>query len=179
MRHKLYAAYGSNLNLRQMKFRCPGAKLCGTGVIENYELQFKGLPYRAYATIAPREGCSVPVAIWEISKQNEISLDRYEGFPSHYFKEDVSVNCGGEEIKAMVYFMNLKMDFGLPSPYYYATVQEGYRNCGFDAAILEKALQESSARYYSSCPQQESLLDTVDDEDVTEDASEWCESDPF
>lgn len=38
---KLYVAYGSNLNLKQMAYRCPTATLVGTGVIENYELQFK------------------------------------------------------------------------------------------------------------------------------------------
>ena len=37
---KLYIAYGSNLNLNQMKYRCPTAKLVGKGTIENYELQF-------------------------------------------------------------------------------------------------------------------------------------------
>lgn len=43
MKSKLYIAYGSNLNLRQMKYRCPTAKLVGKGTIENYELQFKGM----------------------------------------------------------------------------------------------------------------------------------------
>ena len=38
---KLYVAYGSNLNMEQMKGRCPGSVFLGTGVIENYELQFK------------------------------------------------------------------------------------------------------------------------------------------
>ena len=44
MSKKLYIAYGSNLNLKQMKYRCPTAKLVGKGVVENYELQFKGMP---------------------------------------------------------------------------------------------------------------------------------------
>ena len=44
MSKKLYIAYGSNLNLKQMKYRCPTAKLIGKGVVENYGLQFKGMP---------------------------------------------------------------------------------------------------------------------------------------
>lgn len=36
MSKRLYVAYGSNLNIRQMKYRCPGAKLYGRGVIEDY-----------------------------------------------------------------------------------------------------------------------------------------------
>ena len=91
MSKRLYVAYGSNLNFRQMKDRCPTAKLYGTGTISNYELQFKGNSESAFATIAPKEGSSVPVAVWEIKPQDERSLDRYEGYPSHYFKQDVPV----------------------------------------------------------------------------------------
>ena len=42
MSKRLYVAYGSNLNFEQMKYRCPTAKLYDTGIIEGYELQFKG-----------------------------------------------------------------------------------------------------------------------------------------
>ena len=111
MSKRLYAAYGSNLNIQQMASRCPGAKLYGTGVIENFELQFKGQPHGAFATIAPKDGASVPVAVWEISKRNEQALDRYEGYPSHYFKQDVPVQLDGKEVTAMVYVMNLILKF--------------------------------------------------------------------
>ena len=39
---RYYIAYGSNLNVRQMKFRCPTAKIVGTAVIGDYELLYKG-----------------------------------------------------------------------------------------------------------------------------------------
>ena len=61
---KLYVAYGSNLNREQMRYRCPTAKFVGTGIIEGYELQFKGALHGACATIAPKEGAAVPVGIW-------------------------------------------------------------------------------------------------------------------
>ena len=44
MSKRLYVAYGSNLNIRQMQHRCPTAKLYGTGTVSDYELQFKGQP---------------------------------------------------------------------------------------------------------------------------------------
>ena len=53
MSKRLYVAYGSNLNIRQMQHRCPTAKLYGTGTVSDYELQFKGQPNCAFATIAP------------------------------------------------------------------------------------------------------------------------------
>lgn len=55
MEKRYYIAYGSNLNLRQMKMRCPTAKVMGTAVIKNYELLFKGSLTGAYLTIEPKE----------------------------------------------------------------------------------------------------------------------------
>ena len=63
----------------------------------------------------------------------------YEGFPNHYFKKDVPVQVGGREVSAMVYVMNLRMNFNLPSPSYYSTVYQGYRDCGLDTSALEQA----------------------------------------
>ena len=135
MSKRLYVAYGSNLNFEQMKYRCPTAKLYDTGIIEGYELQFKGEPTCAFATIAPKENASVPVAVWEIQPRDEMALDRYEGYPSHYFKQNVPVQLGGEEVSAMVYIMNLKRQFGMPSPHYYQAVLEGYHDCGLDTDL--------------------------------------------
>lgn len=194
MSKRLYVAYGSNLNIRQMKYRCPGAKLYGTGVIEDYELQFKGQPHSAFATIAPKEGACVPVAVWDISEKNEQALDRYEGYPSHYFKQNVPVQLDGEEVNAMVYIMNLKMGFGLPSPYYYETVYEGYNNCELDTDVLDKAVMESTVQFYASHrqPEPQQTLFEQEDEDYflsepedydgyepDEDEQAMDESDPF
>lgn len=175
MSKRLYVAYGSNLNIRQMKYRCPGAKLYGTGEIKDYELQFKGHPDSAFATIAPKEGASVPVAVWEIQPRDEKSLDRYEGYPSHYFKQNVPVQLDGEEVNAMVYIMNLKMGFGLPSLYYYQTVYEGYNDCGLNTDVLNRAVKESSARFYSYyCRQnsQQTLFDAEEEDDTISDEDE-------
>lgn len=171
MSKKLYIAYGSNLNLGQMKYRCPTAKLYDTGVIENYELQFKGMPHCAYATIAPSEGKSVPVALWELQPRDEKLLDRYEGYPSHYFKEDLPVKINGEEITAMVYIMNLKQQFGLPSESYYNTVRQGYKDCNLDLNVLNDAVNESAEKYYEQIEQNSpfDLFDEDDSEDIATD----------
>ena len=83
---KLYVAYGSNLNKNQMRGRCPESEFVGTGVVENYELQFKGSLHGAHATIAPKEGSSVPVGVWKIQKRDESRLYLYEWYnPKGYF----------------------------------------------------------------------------------------------
>ena len=193
MSKRLYVAYGSNLNIRQMQHRCPTAKLYGTGTVSDYELQFKGQPNCAFATIAPQEGSEVPVAVWEIQSQDERSLDRYEGYPSHYFKQNIPVQLDGEEVDAMVYIMNLKMKFGMPSPYYYQTVLEGYHDCGLDTEVLDRAVRNSAQNFYkdySQKSQQQTLFDLHEseyedeefdgeEEEFADEEAELDESDPF
>lgn len=52
MADKLYFAYGSNINLEQMDYRCPDATVVGPVVLENYELLFRR---GGFATIVPKE----------------------------------------------------------------------------------------------------------------------------
>ena len=145
MRKKLYIAYGSNLNQGQMAWRCPTARYVGTGMIEGYELKFKGRPNGAYATIDPKKGGTVPVAIWEIQPYDEFRLNQYEGYPNNYFTKNIPVKIGNQEVTGMVYIMNLRAQANLPSDKYYDTVEQGYKDCGLDTAYLEAAKERSKA----------------------------------
>lgn len=95
MEKRYYIAYGSNLNIRQMKYRCPDARIIGTAVLRDYELLFKGSKTGAYLTIEPKEGGVVPVAVWEVSESDESALDRYEGFPVFYYKKEMKMEIKG------------------------------------------------------------------------------------
>ena len=53
MENTLYFAYGSNINLGQMEYRCPDASVVGPVVLEGWELLFRR---GGFATIAPKEG---------------------------------------------------------------------------------------------------------------------------
>lgn len=143
MSGKLYIAYGSNLNLEQMKYRCPTAKFVGTGVLENYELQLKGSLHNAHATIAPKSGAAVPVGVWEIQSADELRLDRYEGYPSYYFKQELDIRMGDRTIRGMAYIMDQRMEFGNPSQRYYDTLFQGYLDCGLDVDVLNRAVDDS------------------------------------
>ena len=129
--------------MQQMRVRCPTAKYLGSGVVENYELQFKGSPRGAHATIAPKQGSSVPVGVWKIQTGDEKRLDLYEGYPNYYFKRTVPVTMEGRTIRGMAYIMDLKQDFGLPSANYYNIVEKGYRDCGLNTRVLEQALDQA------------------------------------
>ena len=115
MAKKYYIAYGSNLSVEQMADRCPDAKVVGTAILYGWQLLFKGC-----ATIEPNPEKNTPVLVWEISERDEQRLDRYEGFPSFYYKKDLEVETfpmdGGEPVMltAMVYIMDEKHTCGMP-----------------------------------------------------------------
>lgn len=147
---KYYLAYGSNLNIIQMRYRCRTAKVVGTAVIEDYELLFKGSQTGAYLTIEPKKGSQVPVAVWSVEEPDEQSLDRYEGFPTFYYKKEMTVTMKGiksgkEYVRtAFVYIMHEDRPVGIPSKYYVQTCLEGYRTFGFDNQILLDAVKRSA-----------------------------------
>lgn len=116
---KLYIAYGSNMDEKQMEFRCPDAGVVGTGVVEGYSLLFRGKQDRAYATIEPEEGYWVPVLVWEISEADEERLDQYEGYPKLYYKKEIPVLMNGEQKKAIAYTMDERNPLNKPSSGYY------------------------------------------------------------
>ena len=143
MNEKIYLAYGSNMNTEQMALRCPTAKVLGTAVLKDYRLVF-----RAFASIEPHEGAETPVLLWIIKPLDELALDRYEGYPSHYRKETVEVELDGETVEAMVYVMNPIRPYATPSCYYYSTILEGYKEFGLDEQYLKDASDFSAKEGY-------------------------------
>ena len=146
---KYYLAYGSNLNIAQMQFRCPDAVIAGTAVIPDYELLFKGSLTGAYLTIEPKQGSHVPVGVWEVSLTDEFRLDRYEGFPSFYYKKEIripvkDIRTGKAKLHdAFVYVMHEDRKLGVPTSFYMRTCLEGYRDFGFDTDFLLAAYDRS------------------------------------
>ena len=148
---KLYVAYGSNLHLGQMHYRCPDAKVFGSGVIKNHELTFWGNWSRnGVATIIPGADTDVPVGVWEISAKDEKNLDVYEGWPHLYRKEDIEVVMeDGSIVTAMVYIMNEgRMRPAQPSDGYFETIATGYESFGFDLEFLKAARDKISVPDY-------------------------------
>jgi len=134
---KIYIAYGSNMNLKQMKMRCPNAKPIGKSTLENYKLVFKGV-----ADVVKCEGEKVPIVIWEITDECEKALDIYEGYPRLYRKEYATVKIGNKEVNGMMYVMNYGKG-SAPSKHYFNIIKEGYNDFGIRLLPLIKALNES------------------------------------
>lgn len=141
---RFYITYGSNLNLEQMKRRCPTAEVVGTAVLTNWRLWFRGGTHSAVATIERERGFSVPVLVWKIQPRDELALDRYEGWPFLYRKETLRVTVNGKRIYAMVYIMNeAGHPYGVPAVDYLNIIREGYKSAGFDQQTLDDAVKNS------------------------------------
>ncbi len=137
---KLYIAYGSNMDMDQMAYRCPDAAYVGTAALEGWRLMFKGSKSGNYATIEREEGCKVPVLLWEVTAEDEKSLDRYEAYPNFYYKDYLDVPGFG---KAMVYIMHEERLLGAPSDIYFDVLYKAYGLFKFDIRILMEALEYS------------------------------------
>ena len=146
---RYYIAYGSNLNIRQMRYRCPGAKPIGISAIPDYELLYKGSKTGAYLTIEPKNGGLVPIAVWEVTADDEKRLDIYEGCPNFYYKKEIRLPiklASGKirKVTAFVYIMHEERSIAMPSMTYIRTCEEGYRNFGFDVKYLDRAYLRST-----------------------------------
>ena len=87
----------------------------------------------------------MPVGVWEVGLADELKLDRYEGFPSFYYKKEiripvVDIRTGKTRQRdAFVYIMHEDRKLGVPTSFYMRTCIEGYRDFGFDPAPLRQA----------------------------------------
>lgn len=149
MGEKFYIAYGSNLNVEQMKERCPHATIVGTAQIQDYELLFKGFPSRSYLTIEKKEGSYVPVGVWKTNEEDEKLLDIYEDYPNLYYKTELTlpvkdIHSGNiQEHTCYVYIMYEDKSFELPSEEYINTCLVGYKDFGFDENILKDVVEQN------------------------------------
>ena len=163
---KLYIAYGSNINLEQMAYRCPTAERVTTGFVENYELEF-----RRVATIIPKQDNKVPVLVWELKPEDEKSLDRYEGFPNMYRKETIPVKIGDEVVDGMVYIMN-GGQISPPPESYYTGILKGYVDNGLDTSYLKAASERAYSHYLSELQEMCVECDETEDYDIDDDYDE-------
>ncbi|MFC0212470.1 gamma-glutamylcyclotransferase family protein [Paenibacillus chartarius] len=155
---KLYAAYGSNMNLIGMSVRCPESQVVGHGYIDDFVLEF-----RYYANIEESPGQRVPVVLWRISEADEVRLDRYEGVHIGIYRKEILTarieslyeddEQIGEikesaEVRVMVYIMNPDTrPIKPPSLDYYNTIREGYEQNGMSKRPLAVAAIKVGATF--------------------------------
>jgi hypothetical protein len=117
----LYAAYGSNLDPRQMLQRAPHSPHLGTGWLRGWRLTFGGEEIGwegAIATLAEDMLSSVFVSIYDLTKDDENNLDEWEGVNTNlYSKIRVRVDMLSGTQLCYVYVLN-SFEGGKPSQRY-------------------------------------------------------------
>jgi gamma-glutamylcyclotransferase (GGCT)/AIG2-like uncharacterized protein YtfP len=137
----LYVAYGSNMNLDQMAYRCPNSYVVCNGELHGWKLVFN-----VHAdVIKGKKSDIVPVVVWNIANEDWNMLDRYEGYPSYYVKEIVNVILeNGKKEDAIVYVMaDNRKGICPPASSYFNGIVKGYIDNGIVTDYLFDALKYS------------------------------------
>lgn len=146
-----YLAYGSNLNLRQMRSRCPDSRVIGWARLTGFRLVYRGSKTGSFLSIEPGkwpDPDGLRVGIFEVPRLDELALDCYEGYPAFYQKYRVTLDkvyaFGGSRVvkrNLSVVYYALPTDhvLGLPSRRYNVVCSEGYRDFGFPESQLNLA----------------------------------------
>ncbi len=123
----IYFAYGSNMDLDQMKARCPGAKVIGVGELKHYNISFTRWS-RAWnsgtADILPERGGKIYGALYDLSLEDLKKMDKFADYPNSYIRQDVMVCCQEEHLPAMTYIARRSGVF-LPSRSYLGKMVRG------------------------------------------------------
>lgn len=132
-----YGAYGSNLNVGQMRMRCPQARKVGTETLKDWRLVF-----RQVADVVPSRGSETDLGIWQITDECEKALDHYEGYPHLYTKEFIQI----DNKLVMIYRMSSAYPIAPPLQGYLDTIINGFEDFALDRAPLVDALKHSWVR---------------------------------
>jgi len=145
---KYYFTYNSNCHVGSMLSRCPAAICNGKGMLVGFKLVFRVTADIQATPGQASDGNSVHGALWQITPECEIVLDRYEGFPHHYKKRQVSVihdELG--ELDALVYVMVGRSMQAMPTPNYRDVIGHGYREHDISMKQLNMALRDAEREY--------------------------------
>jgi hypothetical protein len=136
--------FGSNLDLDQLRRRCPSVTVVGVANLPNFALTFAGHSDAwggAVATIVRRRGTAVEGIVARVTLADLAMLDRYEGVPVVYRRSRLTVSVAGVPVKAHVYRMPIDTPPGVPSLKYVTQTARGYRAFDLDGRRLLAAVE--------------------------------------
>lgn len=131
-----YFAYGSNMDARQMRVRCPDAARVSVGTIAGWRFRINT---RGVATIVPEDGGTVHGILWRLSETDEQALDVCEGVGSGlYSKKTIDVRLkDGSRLNALVYVAQ-DNDPGKPRQGYLERILAAALNNSFPPDYIEE-----------------------------------------
>lgn len=143
----LIFAYGSNLSLKQMRKRCPGARAVCAGTLFGYCLEFVGYSWcwhGAVANVRPSPGSKIQGVLYAGSDKELGNLDVYEGAPGVYSRHSRLIATEfGPLVTAEVYIHQEPEVKYTPSRAYLRKIGSGYKRECFNPTPLFAAVREA------------------------------------
>ena len=129
----LYAAYAVSLDPRRMSERAAHSPLHGTGWVSGWRLTFGGEELGwdgALATLVEDPTDQVYVAVYDLTDEDERSLDQWESIDlGHFQKVKVRVHLLEGDVLAWVYLLDA-YEGGLPSATYLEEMASAAQRAG-------------------------------------------------
>ncbi len=138
LKGRCYFAYGSNMDVEQMRVRCPASQVIGTARLDGYRFRINR---RGVATVVAEAGAVVWGVIWDLTREDERTLDGYEGVPSGlYSKEEIRVDA----------LRCLDLSDGIRAlTYVAADSRSGVARAGYVERVIEAALHHGLPQEYA------------------------------
>jgi len=133
-----YFAYGSNMNLTQMKQKCSSPKVLGIARLPGYKVEFYGYSAMwdgAQETVVPDHQSEVWGVVYELNYFDCEQLDGYQDVridgmgPYFHYPVDV-IDMNQATIDAMLYKKNILQEAKFPSTEYLKFIVQGAKEQG-------------------------------------------------
>ncbi|MEK6689927.1 MAG: gamma-glutamylcyclotransferase family protein [Nitrospinota bacterium] len=133
---RYYFAYGSNMDNRQIRERCPDAVSVSMATLRGYRFIINT---HGVATVVPDTSGVVYGILWNISKRDEESLDVYEGVRwGTYRKDYVDIEAQDGKLSSVLIYIAGDSDIGSPWDGYMERIISAAEKQGLPEKYIEE-----------------------------------------
>jgi gamma-glutamylcyclotransferase (GGCT)/AIG2-like uncharacterized protein YtfP len=130
-----YFAYSSNMDLDQMRRRCPAAASLGVVRLAGWDILINT---RGVATIVPKDATGIEGVLWSVTPACLTALDHYEGVADGVYRRALlEVERDSETVESLVYIA-ADCAPGEPRTGYLETILRGAEQFGLSPAYRRR-----------------------------------------
>ncbi len=149
-----YFAYGSNMSVKRLRQRVPGAVSLGVFALAEHELRFHKISHadnsgKCDAWYTGRADSLLLGVLYEIDPADKFNLDRAEGLGYGYDEKEVWVyNADGFQIQSFLYYATEFDDSCKPYTWYLQHVLTGAHEAGLPEEYIARIEAVQAVRDY-------------------------------
>ena len=136
----LYFAYGSNMDPAHMAQRVPSARPVGPGRLDGFRLEFNVYSTEwggGAANLELDEKAHVWGVLWEVPEEASAGLDAFQGHPTFFRREEISVQGPEGPVIAWTYRVAHQKGYVRPTDAYVHRLRSAIRVHGLPPEALE------------------------------------------